>query len=428
MKARTIVWLVVVIAIVATAGTYYFKKNGESKEPKFRTETVERGTVTATVTATGTISAVTTVQVGSQVSGIIQSMFADYNSPVKKGQLLATLDPTPFQTQVEQRQADLLQAQVQSRNSEVQFHRAERLLAEQLTPAADFDAAKANFEGGKAQIAQAQAALKQAQTNLSYARIYSPIDGVVVARAYDIGQTVAASFQAPTLFTIAEDLTKMQVQADVDQSDISRVQSGQVARFTVDAYPEEKFSGKISQIRLNATQNQNVITYPVIIDVANPGGRLKPKMTADVTIEVDRQEDVLRVPNAALRFRPIETGRSGSGSAPAGGAGAAGAGGAGGAGGRNFRGGAGRGTDGDSDGAARGKRGQVIYVVDAGEKLRPVTVKTGISDGRFTSIVEGDLKPGDKVAVGVVTPKSDTPANLPAALGGRPPGGGGRRP
>jgi HlyD family secretion protein len=422
MKMRTIIFLLVAIAVVAAGGTYYLKKNGESKEPKYRTETVERGTVSATVTATGTISAVTTVQVGSQVSGIIQGLYADFNSPVKKGQLLATLDPTPFQTQVEQRQADLLQAQVQARNAEVQFHRGERLLAEQLTPAADFDAAKATFDGAKAQVAQAQAALKQAQTNLGYARIYSPIDGVVVARAYDIGQTVAASFQAPTLFTIAEDLTKMQVQADVDQSDISRVQTGQIARFTVDAYPEENFSGAISQIRLNATQNQNVITYPVIIDVANPGGRLKPKMTADVNIEVDKQDGVLRVPNAALRFKPIETGRAGSGSGAAdqaaratfGGNGNARAGGAAGA--------------GNALATARGggrRQQQTVYVVDAAGAIRPVAVKTGITDGRFTAIVEGELKEGDKIAVGFLTQKSDTPANLPPGLGGRGPGGGG---
>jgi len=419
MKLRTIVYVVVAVAAVALAYAVYERRESKNTEAKYRTEPVERGVVAATVTATGTISAVTTVQVGSQVSGIIQSLFADYNSPVKKGQLLATLDPTPFQTQVEQRQADVLQAQVQMRNAEVQFHRSERLLAEQLTPEADNDAARANFEGAKAQVAQAQAALKQAQTNLSYARIYSPIDGTVVARQYDIGQTVAASFQAPTLFTIAEDLEKMQVQADVDQSDISRVANNQKARFTVDAYPEETFVGNISQIRLNATQNQNVITYPVIIDVANPEGKLKPKMTADVTIEVSRVEDVLRIPNAALRFKPIETGRPGEGegvpkpaleSAPR------------------------TGAAGVADGLAAGRKGggsrrqQVVYVVEATGAVKPVAIRTGITDGRFTEVVDGDLKPGDKVAVGFVTAKVNVPTTLPPGMGGGPggrPGGGG---
>src|SRR6185436_7717844 len=308
MKLRNVVIIVVVVAATAGGYAFYRQRNGKTTQAKYRTETIDKGTVAAVVTATGTISAVTTVQVGSQVSGIIQSLFADYNSPVKKGQLLATLDPTPFKLQVQQREADLLQSNVQMRNAEVQYKRSERLLEEKLVPQADFDTAKANFESMKAQVDQSEAALEQARTNLSYTNIYSPIDGVVVARQYDIGQTVAASFQAPTLFTIAEDLTKMQVQADVDQSDISRVATGQTARFTVDACPEETFVGTISQIRLNATQNQNVITYPVIIDVPNPGGKLRPKMTADVTVEVAKVTDVLRVPNATLRFKPIAVG------------------------------------------------------------------------------------------------------------------------
>jgi HlyD family secretion protein len=417
MKPRTV--LVPVIVIAAVAGAYGIYRQRASKPPaaKYRTEIVDKGTVSETVTATGTISAVTTVQVGSQVSGIIQGLYADYNSPVKKGQLLATLDPTPFQLQVQQRQADLQQAQVQMRNAEVQYKRSERLLEEKLVPEADFDTARANFEGMKAQVDQAVAQLKGSQTNLGYAKIYSPIDGVVVARQYDIGQTVAASFQAPTLFTIAEDLTKMQVQADVDQSDISRVATGQTARFTVDAYPEQTFVGTISQIRLNATQNQNVITYPVIIDVPNPDGRLKPKMTADVTVEVAKVADVLRVPNAALRFKPIEVGRADNdaaarsaleGTAARGGAAAAG---------RALA------------GAARAtRRQQQVYVVGADGQLKAVEVKIGISDGRFTAITDGELNVGDKIAVGFATAKVDQQGSLPAGMGGRGPGGGGRGP
>jgi HlyD family secretion protein len=315
--------------------------------------------------------------------------------------------------------ADLQQSQVQMRNAEVQFNRSSRLLSEQLVPAADFDSAKANYEAMKAQVDQATAALEASQTNLSYTNIYSPIDGVVVARQYDIGQTVAASFQAPTLFTIAEDLTKMQVQADVDQSDISRVATGQLARFTVDAYPEETFVGSISQIRLNATQNQNVITYPVIIDVPNPDGKLRPKMTADVTVEVAKVADVLRVPNSALRFKPIEVGRAGDDAAAK----------------AALDGTAVRGANAAAmalDGAARGgRRQQTVYVVGPDDKLKAVKVKTGISDGRFTAITDGDLKPGDKIAVGFVTAKVDQQGSLPAGMGaGRGPGGGGggRRP
>jgi HlyD family secretion protein len=417
MNLRTGLAVLVVVAVAAGGYAFYRQRSTRAPEPKYRTEVVDKGTVSETVTATGTISAVTTVQVGSQVSGIIQSLHADYNSPVKKGQLLATLDPTPFQLQVQQREADLQQAQVQMRNAEVQFNRSARLLAEKLVPEADYDTAKATFDGMKAQVDQSQAALKQSQTNLSYADIYSPIDGVVVARQYDIGQTVAASFQAPTLFTIAEDLTKMQVQADVDQSDISRVVTGQTARFTVDAYPEETFTGAISQIRLNATQNQNVITYPVIIDVPNPDGKLKPKMTADVTVEVAKIADVLRVPNGALRFKPIEVGRAGDSNDTAARTALEGTAARGAAAAAQALGG-GRGT----------RRQQTIYLVGLDGQLKAVPVKTGISDGRFTAITEGELKPGDKIAVGFATAKVDQGGSLPGGMGGRGPGGGGRRP
>jgi HlyD family secretion protein len=416
MKLRTVLIVAVVIAVAAGAYAFYRQRNSKAPEAKYRTETVDKGTVAETVTATGTISAVTTVQVGSQVSGIIAKIYVDFNSPVTKGQLLAELDPTPFKLQVQQREADLQQSMVQMRNAEVQFQRSGRLLAEQLTPQADYDAAKANFDGMKAQVDQSQAALKASQTSLSYTNIYSPIDGVVVARQYDIGQTVAASFQAPTLFTIAEDLTKMQVQADVDQSDISRVATGQTARFTVDAYPEETFVGTISQIRLNATQNQNVITYPVIIDVPNPDGKLRPKMTADVTVEVARVLDVLRVPNAALRFKPIEVGRAGENDSAAKAA---------------LEGTAARGAAAAAqalEGAGRaGRRQQTVYLVGSDGQLKAVKVKTGITDGRFTAITDGELKPGDKIAVGFATAKVEQSGSLPAGMGGRGPGGG-RRP
>lgn len=418
MKLKTIIVVIAVVAVFAAAFAIYQRRSSRPPEAKYRTEAVDKGNVSEVVTATGTISAVTTVQVGSQVSGIIAKLYVDYNSPVKKGQLLAELDPTPFELAVQQRKADLQQSEVQMKNSEIQFRRNERLLAEKLVAEADYDAAKATFEGGQAQVAQSEAALKQAETSLSYTKIYSPINGVVVARQYDLGQTVAASFQAPTLFTIAEDLTKMQVQADVDQSDISRVSVGQTARFTVDAYPEEPFVGKISEIRLNATQNSNVITYPVMVDVPNPDGRLFPKMTADVTVEVAKVADVLRVPNAALRFKPIPVGRPGETDAASRDA---------------LEGTAARGLTAAAKalpgGAPGGKKTQQsVFIVAADNSLKEVSVKTGISDGRFTAILEGDLAPGDKVAVGLMTAKVDSQAS-PMGMGpGRGPGGGGRRP
>jgi HlyD family secretion protein len=415
MRRLLIIGSIAAVA-VATLAAIYLDREGKKDDGPFRTLLVDRGTVSETVTATGTISAVTTVQVGSQVSGIIAKLYADYNSPVKRGQLLAELDPTPLQAQVEQRTADLAQADVQKRNAEIGFHRAERLKQEGLQSDAEFDTARAAFDSAQAQVDMAAAGLRQAKTSLSYARIYSPIDGVVVARQYDIGQTVAASFQAPTLFTIAEDLTKMQVLVDVDQSDIGRVAVGQSARFTVDAYPEETFSGLISQIRLNATQNQNVVTYPVIVDVANPDRKLKPMMTADVTIEVSSVRDVLRVPNSALRFQPIDTERSASGS-PAEAAPTEGS---------SGKAVPDRAAAGSSDAADRGSRRQTVHVVGQHGILRPVPVRTGLTDGRFTQILEGDLREGDRIAVGPATTKS--------AQGGSPLGAGqgatrgGRRP
>ncbi len=252
-------------------------KGRGGKDTQYKTEKVDRGTVTTTVTATGTLSAVTTVQVGSQVSGVIARLYADFNSKVTKGQLLAELDPTPFEAQVAQRRADLTQAQVQADDTRIKYDRQRRLLAAGLAAQADVDGAEAQYKSARAQTAQAQAALSQVLTNLRYTKINSPIDGIVVDRQYNVGQTVAASFQAPTLFEIAQDLTKMQVQADVDQSDIGRIKVGQIARFNVDAYPEDEFRGRIAQIRYNAQVNQNVVTYPVILEALESGRTPAPE-------------------------------------------------------------------------------------------------------------------------------------------------------
>jgi HlyD family secretion protein len=446
---KKLIWAAMILAVVGAGAYFVVRGRGSGDEPKYRTETADRGDVTMAVTATGTISAVTSVQVGSQVSGIIARLHADFNSKVRKGQLLAELDPTPFEARVAQQRADVLQAEVQMRRAKLDFDRQQRLLEAGLSPQSEFDAAKATFEASQAQVDQASAALRQALTDLQYTKILSPIDGVVVARQYDVGQTVAASFQAPTLFTIAQDLTKMQVQADVDQSDIGRVKEGQSARFTVDAYPDEQFRATIAQIRLNASVNQNVITYPVILSVPNPDGKLRPQMTADVSIEVAQVEDVLRVPNAALRFRPTDGSAEtrGADAAPAVAAGAempAGAGrpggGEGGGGGhrRGSRDSGGQAADGHGAGSFRGAaqaldaatappasagRPQAIYVLDAGGTLRRVPVRTGISDGKYTQIVSGELQPGERVVTGQVTAKLGNVQLPPGAAGG---GGGGR--
>jgi HlyD family secretion protein len=422
------IWVIAGAAVLAGLGLWYYLRGDASGQEagKYKSAVVDRGDVAMTVTATGTISAVTTVQVGSQVSGIIAALYADFNTPVTKGQLVAELDPTSFEAAVAQRRADVAQSEVRLRNARTQMLRQEQLLAKQLVAQADYDLAKADFDALEAQISQVQAALLQAQTNLAYTKIRSPIDGVVVDRQYDIGQTVAASFQAPTLFTIAQDLTKMQVQADVDQSDIGRIRVGQSARFTVDAYPDEEFVGAITQVRLNATVNQNVVTYPVIVGVENAELKLRPKMTADLSVEVDRVRDVLRVPNAALRFRPSEEAAAGAGGATGGRSGSGAE--------SSSRGAAsappGGAFAGAAQGLAAGRRGegekkekgwQTVYKLGAGGLLVSVPVRTGLSDGKFSEVLAGEIAAGDNIVVGLTTSKAG------AAAGANPLGQGGRR-
>jgi HlyD family secretion protein len=423
MKKKTVAWLLV----VAAAGVGLFFLIGSRGQPaaKYRTAAIDKGDVTQTVTATGAVSAVTTVKVGSQVSGIISRLYVDFNSQVKKGALLAELDPTPFQEKVNAAEASLQKAQVDERNGAIALRRQTALKAQGLAPEADFDAAQANYDSAKASVAQANAALKQTRTDLSYTKIMAPIDGVVVDRQYDVGQTVAASFQAPMLFQIAQDLTKMQVSADVSESDIGRVQMGEPVKFTVDAYPDRQFRGKVAQIRLIATVNQNVVTYPVIVEVANPDLLLRPTMTANVTIDVATVRDTLRVPNAALRWKPEVTtvaaaaspeeraSKTGQGGAGQGGGGAmARQGGGGGAGG------AGR----PAGGGGRVARPTTIYEPQGPkDEPRPVEIRTGITDGRFTQILSGEVKAGDTVIVGLATAKANTAGTAPpgAAPGGR---------
>jgi HlyD family secretion protein len=447
MKKRVLI-IGIAAALAAVAAFLLFARHGTA-EPKFRKAKVDKGDVVATVTATGTLSAVTTVQVGSQVSGIIAKLHVDFNSTVKKGQLLAELDPTPFQQTVDQRRADLEKAKVELRNSELSLTRSKSLNAQQLLAQSDLDAAQTTRDSAAAAVSQAQAALKQAETNLSYTRITSPIDGVVVSRQYDVGQTVAASFQAPVLFTIAQDLTKMQVLTNIDEADVGRVRVGQEATFSVDAFPDQPFRGAVSQIRLSPQTVQNVVTYPVMLDVANLDLKLKPGMTANVQVPVDVRKDVLRVPNAALRFRPDNAdlvpearkdktkGAPSAGSAssapstspaapetgpiapPPGSAptvgrpGSAGGRGPGGAGGR---------PGGGAGGRPGGTGTLYVEVPNTGGKLEPVTVKTLITDGNLTAIRTDDLKEGDEIIVSLATARAGAPG------GGTGAPGGGRRP
>jgi HlyD family secretion protein len=335
---------------------------------------------------------------------------------VKKGQLLAELDPTPFQQTIDQRRADLEKAKVELRNAEISLTRSKSLTAQQLLAQSDLDGAQTTRDSAAAAVAQAQAALKQAETNLSYTRITSPIDGVVVSRQYDVGQTVAASFQAPVLFTIAQDLTKMQVLTNIDEADVGRVKVGQEATFSVDAFPDQPFRGAVSQIRLSPQTVQNVVTYPVMLDVANPDLKLKPGMTANVQVPVEVRKEVLRVPNAALRFRPDnadlvpEARKDKAKGAPSAGTASSVPGGRPGGGGGTRPGGASMGT-------------LYVEVPDTGGKLKPVMVKTLITDGNLTAIQANDLKEGDEIVVSLATARAGVPGGGTGA-----PTGGGRRP
>jgi HlyD family secretion protein len=419
----------VVLLAAAAVGVAAFLRSRKTTEPKYRTAVVDKGSVTQTVTATGTLSAVITVKVGSVVSGNVAALHADFNKQVKKGDLLAELDPVPFQEKGDQARATLEKAQVEVRNTEISLRRQKALWDQQLAAQADLDQAQANYDSAVAAVGQAKASLAQAETDLRNSRIVAPIDGVVVDRQYDVGQPVAASFQAPTIFTIAQDLTKMQVSADVSESDIGMCKVGQPVRFTVDAYPDQAFRGTISQIRLNATVNQNVVTYPVIIMVDNPELALRPNMTANVTIDVATVRDVLRIPNAALRFRPEEkegaaaAASSARSTTPASAARSPEERAAGAAGERGPA-GAARQFDRTTGGPKTRKAGQTVYTLDPAGEPKPVEVRTGVTDGRFTQVVSGDLKTGDTVIIGLVTAKADASSSRPP---GGPGGPGGRR-
>jgi HlyD family secretion protein len=327
---RALIVLSLIAAVGAGAGAYYIRRSGP--ELQVNTSPVTRGDVIDSVGSTGTLQAVTTVQVGSQVSGNIQTLGADFNSIVKKGQVIARLDPSLFDAQLQQAKANLTQSRanlskaqsdlerstVMLTDSQQKYTRAKELSAKSLLPQSDLDAAKiavdsaqATLQSAQATVAQSQAAVSQSQAsvnqnqvNLDHTVIEAPIDGIVIQRSVDVGQTVAASMQAPTLFILAADLTKMQVNASIDEADVGRIRPGQTVTFHVDAYPTDEFQGTVSQIRLQPVVVQNVTTYGTIIDVPNPLLKLKPGMTANLKVQIAKRTDVLRVPNAALRFRP----------------------------------------------------------------------------------------------------------------------------
>jgi HlyD family secretion protein len=388
---KRLMFLVFAVVVAGAAGLAAYYRNAADSTPGLTTALVTRGPVVERVQATGTLQAVTTVAVGSQVSGTISSLHADFNTRVRKGQVLARLEPSLFATQVEQAEATVqrLQAEVERAAVDVddanaKLRRAEQLSAQQLIADSDRDTARttarqaeAALKSAQAQVAQARAAVNQSRVNLGHAIITAPVDGIVVSRNVDVGQTVAATMQAPTLFVLAEDLTRMQVNASVDESDIGQIRPAQPVSFQVDAYRDEVFTGTVRQVRLDPVVDQNVVSYVTVIDVPNPELKLKPGMTATVNIEIARADDAVRVPNAALRFTlDAETLAA---------------------------------VGGQSSGPARaetgrriesGDRRQSVWVL--GDKgLHRVPVQTGINDGVTTAITGGDLREGANVVTGL---------------------------
>ncbi len=412
--------LILGIAGIGLAIGGYVVFNGERKEPvRYRTAEVERGSVVSVVSATGTINPVVSVQVGTQVSGMIKSLHADFNTQVKAGETVAVIDPEPFKARREQAlsnlemaRSSLARAKADLAQRKRERDRVQSLAVQEYVSQNDVDVALTNYESaeaqlrvGEAQIKQAKAALNAADLELKYTVIRSPVDGVVVARNVEVGQTVAASFATPDLFLIALDLTKMQVDTNVSESDIGGMAEGKEATFTVDAYPGIVFTGTIRQVRLAPINVQNVVTYNVVVGVENQDMRLKPGMTANVSIVVAQKEQVLKVPNAALRFTPPS-------SDPSDGLGRDGGRvrGEGRGGGRPVAGG------GESGGQTR-----TVWTLGGEGDPEPWTVQAGISDGMWTEVTGEAVHEGDPVIVGIEASRGGQPkGDLPPGFGNRP--------
>src|SRR5437868_4186488 len=392
---RFMPWLVVIAGLLVIA--FIVRQCRTTGAANYQIATVTRGPVTQAVTATGTLNPVVNVQVGSQVSGNIAKLFADFNSQVKAGQVVAQIDPALFQATVTQAEGDLASAQSALELAKINATRTQDLFARKTSSQADLDQAMANLHQAEANVKIKQGALDKAKADLEHCTITSPIDGVVISRNVDVGQTVAASLKAPVIFQIANDLTKMQIDANVAEADVGALEIDQDVDFTVDAFPMRTFRGKVVQVRNAPITVQNVVTYDTVIGVSNPDLKLKPGMTANVSIVVAQKDNVLQIKNAALRYRPAEAASAEMSSAKVA------------SGGSTSR------TPGSAQrGAGRERRPseRTVYILSGG-RPKSVQIKTGISDGVVTEVIEG-LKEGDRVITAELASKSSaasTPAN-----------------
>ncbi|MEQ9103961.1 MAG: efflux RND transporter periplasmic adaptor subunit [Rhodothermales bacterium] len=394
---------IVAVLVVGAGAIWYATRPAETTGVEYRFVNVSKGNLESVVASTGTLDAVTTVQVGTQVSGIVNQIYVDFNDPVRRGQVIARIDTTLLASSVRDANASLVRARAQLEFNQREYDRVKELHEKGFTTEVALNQAAYNLDIAKAGIQTASISLERAQRNLSYATIISPIDGVVIERNVDEGQTVAASLSAPQLFLIANDLKRLEIQASVDEGDIGQIQPGQKARFTVQAYDNQMFDGVVRQVRLQSTVTNNVVTYTAVIDVDNADGRLLPGMTATVDFLIERVEDVYMIPNAALRFRPTErmmgelrarmeaqraaNGDSASGSRAASGGAPTGAGG-----------GRPAGMNGGFGGASN--RALLWYLDEAGQ-VQTVRVETGITDGSSTEIRGEGLSDGMQIVAGV---------------------------
>jgi HlyD family secretion protein len=435
MQRKT--WVILALVPLIVAGALLATRKGK-EAVKWRQGTVQRGPMQQRISATGTLSALVQVNVGTQVSGTISSLAVDYNTQVTKGQVVAQIDPTLLQTALQDANAGLERARTNLDDAKRQLERAKRLFKEKLIPEQDLEARQVTFETAGANLLTAKSALQRAKTNLSYATITAPVSGVVVSRNVDIGQTVAASFNTPTLFTIAQDLTKMKLEVSIDEADIGQVKESQPSLFTVDSYPDTQFRGRVNQVRLEPIVQQNVVTYKVVVQVENEDLKLRPGMTANVSILTQARENVLKVPSSALRFNPMaflpasdtkaekkaeakaegkaepkaeaktppkeETKGEGRGRGES------------------------RGMGGGRMAAMGGlpvkglvaRREDRVWILENG-KPKAITVKAGITDGQFTEVSGEGLSEGQQVLIGVEDTKRAA-AGAPPLAG---PGGGG---
>jgi HlyD family secretion protein len=392
MKRNVLIIVLILLAVATLSLGAFYSQRGDSR-PEVTTAAVSRGSIVSEVAATGTLEAVSAVEVGSQISGSVEALYADFNSVVRHGQVLARLEPSLYESATEQARANLVKAeadlerlQLNVADAETKRGRSQALWERQLVSANDMEAsdvtlrlAQAQARAAEAQVTQVAASLKQAQLNLAKTVILSPIDGIVVARNVDVGQTVAASLQAPTLFVIAADLTRMQLKASIDEADVGRIAPGQAVAFTVDAYPGDPFNGVVEQVRLNPVVEQNVVTYAAIISAPNPALKLRPGMTANATVQISRRENVLTVPAAALRVRPDADMLKLLGAEPA-----------------------------ATAAVSASPMGMATIWISEASAIRPVRVRTGVTDATAVEIVEGSIEEGARVVTRIGTTASQS--------------------